>query len=131
MHDRAVRTWAWWTHALLLMAVIGGLIWALTAGDRESGAYWAMGFWFLVGGWAVPRSTPETATWALALIAVGCAASAVTFFCLYRWASWPVLAYLEAITFGVFALQAVFALCVKRLRLRPGPANTGGPGEQG
>ena len=130
MRDRAMGTWAWWTNALLLMVVAGGLVWALTAGDRESGAYWAMGFWFLLGGWAVPRSTPDTTTWALVLIAVGCAASAVAFFCLYQWASWPTLAYLEAITFGVFALQALFALCVKRLRLRPPPADPEGTGEQ-
>src|SRR3954468_21333293 len=101
MRDRAMRTWAWWTYALVLIVVTGGLLWAATAGDRESGAYWAMGFCFLLGGSVVPRSTPETATWALALIAVGCAASAVTFFCLCRWLSWPSLAYLEAITFGV------------------------------
>jgi hypothetical protein len=124
MRDRKVRSWALWTNALLLIAVTGGLVWAVTAGDRESGAYWAMGFWFLFGGWAVPRSTPDTATWALALIAVGCGASAVTLFCLYQWVGWPALAYLQAIIFGAFALHAVFALCIRWLRLKPVPANT-------
>jgi hypothetical protein len=131
MPEHAASKWAWWTNALLLTVVTGGLVWAVTAGDRQSGAYWAMGFWFLLGGWVVPRSTPDTATGALVLIALGCAASAVIFFCLYQWASWPGLAYLEGITFGVFALHAVFALCVKRLRLRPVPADTEATGVQG
>jgi hypothetical protein len=130
MPDRSVSTWARWTNAVLLIAVTGGLVWAITAGDRESAAYWAMGEWLLLGTWVVPRSTPDSAAWALALIAVGCGAAAVGFFCLYRWAGWPVIAWVDAIIFGAFALQAVFSLWIKCLRLRPGPADAGGSGEQ-
>src|SRR5262245_24487603 len=123
-------SWACWSNALILTVVTGGLLWSVLAGDRHSGAYWAMGFWFFLGGWAVPRSSPDSATWVLALIAVGCAGTAVIFFVLYMWAGWPSLAYMQAIIFGLCALNSVVAIWLKRLRLQP-PQNTTDTGEQG
>jgi hypothetical protein len=131
MRGRAARNWARWTNVLLLILVTGGLVWTLLAGDREAASYWATGEWLLVGAWVVPRSTPDTAAWALALIVVGCAAAALGLFCVYQWVGWPLVAYVEAGTFGAFALQATLWLFVKRFRLRPGPENTAGTGEHG
>jgi hypothetical protein len=62
------------------MAVTGGLLWAVTSGERESAAYLAMGAWVFLLGLVLPWNTPGTAAWILALIAVGCGASAVGFF---------------------------------------------------
>jgi hypothetical protein len=86
MRHRAVGPWAWWVEALLLIVVTGGLVWAVAADEREMAAYLAMCAWVLLLGLVVPRNTPGTAVWVLALIAVGCAASGVGFFRLYQWA---------------------------------------------
>jgi hypothetical protein len=47
---------------------------------------------------------PKTALWISVLVGFSSAALAVTFFCLWQWALHPVLAYLDAIVYGLLAL---------------------------
>jgi hypothetical protein len=129
MRDRRVWPWAWWVDALLLLAVAGGLAWSVAAGDRESAAWLAMGAWVLLLSLVVPWTAPETPAWVLALIAVGCGASAVGFFRLYQWAGWPVMAYLDAISTGAYSLLAALVLGVKWSRPDPRPGGAEGRGE--
>jgi hypothetical protein len=129
MRHRAVGPWAWWIDALILIAVTGGLVWAVTAGEREIAAYLAMAAWVLLLGLAVLRNTPETAAWILVLIAVGCGASAVGFFRLYQWAGWPVMAYVDAISTGAVSLLAAVNLWVKPSRPSHCPGDAEGRGE--
>jgi hypothetical protein len=77
-------------------------------------AYGAMVVWVLLLSWIVPRLTPKTPTWLLSLIAAGSVALMVSFFCLYQWVGYPVLAYIDSITFGLVALLAASLLLVKR-----------------
>jgi hypothetical protein len=48
----------------------------------------------------------KTALWVTALVALCCAALAVTFFLLWQWSQHPVLAYVDAIVYGLLALLA-------------------------
>jgi hypothetical protein len=48
MRHRGVGPWPWWIDALLLIAVTGGLFWAVTAGDREPAHWLAMLAWVLL-----------------------------------------------------------------------------------
>jgi hypothetical protein len=82
---------------------------------EEVVVYVVMGLSVLVMIWIAPRLVPRTAAWLLALLAVGCAALAVGFFWVYRWAGYPVLAYLDGIVFGLGAVQAVLVLWLRRL----------------
>jgi hypothetical protein len=129
MGHRAAGRRAWWTDALALTVVIGGLVWAVIAANREYAAYGAMAAWVLLMALVVPRNRPEAAAWALALVAAGCAASAVGFFLLYRWAGWPVMAYVDAISTAAVSLQAVAILWLKCLRPSAGPGGVEGRGE--
>lgn len=122
MRDRGVAPWPWWTEVALLVAVAGGLVWAVSAGERDTSAYLAMGAWVLVLGLALPRSTPEAPAWVLALTAAGSAAAAVGLFRLYQWAGWPVMGYVDAISTGLVALLALVSLWVKS---SPGPSGSG------
>jgi hypothetical protein len=113
VRQRALTPWPWWADVLALVAVAGGLFWAVTTGERELTGYLAMGAWALLLVLVMPWTHPATPSWGLALVAAGCAAAAVGFFRLYQWAGWPVMAYLDAVTFGLFALLAVLALWLK------------------
>jgi hypothetical protein len=78
-------------------------------------AYGAMGLSVLLMLWIIPRLVPKTAAWLLALLAIGSAALAGGFFWAYQWAGYTVLAYLDGITFGLFAVQAVLSRWLRRL----------------
>jgi hypothetical protein len=129
MSHRAAGPLGWWIAALLLLAVTGGLVWAVTTGDRESAAWLAMGAWVLLLGLVVPRTAPEQPAWLLALIAVGCGASAVGFFLLYNWAGWRVMAYIDAISTAAISLQAAVVIWIKWSRPSPEPDHAEGRGE--
>jgi|GEM_PF-6611291 len=65
---------------------------------------------------AILRYTgPHTAPGVAALTAAGSAILAAGFFCLWQWLQYPVLAYVDAILYGLFAVQALLVLLVRRL----------------
>jgi hypothetical protein len=74
-------------------------------------------------------TSPQTAPWAAALTTVGSAILAVGFFCLWQWLQYPVLAYLDAILYGLFAVQAVLVLVVRRLNPDGGRQDRGAEAE--
>jgi hypothetical protein len=129
MRQRTVVLWVWWMEALLLTAATGGLVWAVTAGDRESAKALAVLAWVAWLGVVTVRDVPETARWVLALIAVGFGASAVGFFLLFQWADWPAMAYLHAIGTGLLSLLKAVGLWGKCSHPSPGPGGAGGRGE--
>jgi hypothetical protein len=51
-------------------------------------------------------------------LGLGCTALAVTFFWLWQWSQHPVLAYLDAIVYGLLALLAPLLALGERLRQR-------------
>jgi hypothetical protein len=77
-------------------------------------AYGVMALSLLLMACIVPRLIPRTAAWLLALLAIGSAALAVGFLWAYQWAGYTLLAYIDGITFGLFAVQAALALLIKR-----------------
>ncbi|HEY7311980.1 MAG TPA: hypothetical protein VH643_21635 [Gemmataceae bacterium] len=91
--------------------------------------YGVMGLSVLLMLWIVPRIVPKTPAWLLVLIALGCAALAAGFFYAYQWAGYPVLAYIDGITFGLFAVQAAFSLWLRRLAPSGEPLGARSAGE--
>jgi hypothetical protein len=79
-------------------------------------AYGSMALWIILLAWIVLRLGPKSSTRMLALIAVGCAALAIGFFWVYQWAGYPILAYVDSITFGLNSLLAVLLLWQRWLR---------------
>jgi hypothetical protein len=65
--------------------------------------------------WIVQRLHPRSAARPLALLGPACATLAVGFFWAYQWAGYTVLAYIDGITFGLFAVQAALLLWLKWL----------------
>ena len=84
-------------------------------GMADAIALGAMVFWIFLLCLILPRLRPKTSSRLLALIAVGSAAAAVGFFCLYRWAGYAILAYGDSITLGLIALLAALLLWQKQL----------------
>jgi hypothetical protein len=66
---------------------------------------------------------PQKASWILALAAFASVGLAVGFFCLWEWLEYPVLAYLDGITYGCLALTAGLGLLNRRLSPRDSQAN--------
>ena len=91
--------------------------------------YGVMGLSVLLMLWIIPRIVPKTPAWLLVLIALGSAALAGGFFCAYQWAGYPVLAYIDGITFGLFAVQAALSLWLRRLAPSAEPWGAGSAGE--
>jgi CDP-diglyceride synthetase len=125
MRHRMAGAWSWWINAALLVAIPGGLVWAVIAEERDTAAYLAIGAWLLLMALVVPRNTPQASVESLGLIVVICAGATVGFLQLYRWAEWPVMGYIYSFSTASASLQAVFLLLAKWL----GAAPNSGPKE--
>jgi hypothetical protein len=76
---------------------------------------------------------PKTATWLAILTSVCSAGLAACFFCLWQWLQYPVLAYLDAIVYGLWSLAAALGVVAKCLRQRGellSPPETGRESQQ-
>jgi hypothetical protein len=56
----------------------------------------------------LPRIRPTSAVWVNVLLGLGCAALAVSFYWLWQWLDQPLLAYLDVLVYGLYALLAAF-----------------------